>query len=345
MSKPVPLWLAIALLATPTAGGPAPVQVSLDLDEARAAVALIEALAAGRTPDEAEWRRLLESRGYRRLKEREAAMKRDFTDADFRTFLSAPETVARAVPLRAALDRWQADPSGAAAKKALAYLPPGTVLRATIFPMVKPKPNEFAFDLAGEPAIFLMVNPAVRREKAANTLAHELHHIGMGAACRTNPQGAEPKRALLLGWLSAYGEGLAMLAAAGGPKIHPHAVSDRAERAEWDRNAARFAAELAEQDAWFRSILAGNAGDETAIAAKMRGYFGTQGAWYTVGWRMAQTIEVNLGRARTIAAFCKPASLLAIYNQAAALQEKRDGTRLPRWDAALAAGLAGPTQR
>ena len=342
-------WLAMALLAATSSGGfaqtPAQVQVALDIDEARAAVALIEALAAGRTPDEAAWQKLFASRGYRRLKEREAAMKRDFTDAEFRTFLSAPETVARAVPLREALDRWRTDPSGGAADRALAYLPPGTTLRATIFPMVKPKPNEFVFDLSGDPAIFLVLNPAVRPEKAANTLAHELHHIGMGAACRAKPQGAEPRRASLIGWLSAYGEGLAMLAAAGGPAIHPHAVSEAAERAEWDHNTTKFAAELAEQDAWFRSVLAGTAGDEAAIAAKMRGYFGTQGPWYTVGWRMAQTIEINLGRARAIDAFCRPATLLATYNEAAALQEKRGGIRLPRWNAALAATLAGPTAR
>lgn len=315
------------------------------MGEAHAAVALIEALAAGRTPDEAKWQALFASRGYRRLKEREAAMKRDFTDDDFRTFLSAPETVARAAPLREALDRWRTDPSGDAAARALAYLPPGTTLRATIFPMVKPKPNEFVFDLAGDPAIFVMVNPSMRPEKAANTLAHELHHIGMGAACGAKTRGAEPGRASLIGWLSAYGEGLAMLAAAGGPTIHPHAVSDTAERAEWDRNAANFAAELAEQDAWFRSILAGTAGDDTTIAAKMRSYFGTQGPWYTVGWRMAQTIEVNLGRARAIDAFCHPATLLATYNEAAAIQEKRGRVRLPRWDAALAASLAGLTPR
>jgi hypothetical protein len=341
------MWLATAsLLATPAAGGPpqtqGQVQVSLDMDEARAAVALIEALAAGRTPDEAEWQALFASQGYRRLKQREAAMKRDFTDAEFRAFLSAPETRARAASLRAALDRWQADPSGAAAARALAYLPPGTTLRATIFPMVKPKPNEFVFDLAGDPAIFLMLNPAVLPEKAANTLAHELHHIGMGAACGARSPDGESARRLLLGWLSAYGEGLAMLAAAGGPAIHPHADSDAGERAEWDRNAASFATEMAEQDAWFRSVLAGTAGDEAAIAAKMRGYFGTQGPWYTVGWRMARTIEINLGRARTIDAFCRPATLLATYNQAAALQERRGGTRLPRWDATLAARLAGP---
>jgi len=349
MARAASFWLLMALLAAPAAGepqqSPSPVQVSLDTGEAQAAVALIEALAASRTPDETEWQALFASRGYQRLKAREAAMKRDFTDADFRAFLTAPETVARAVPLRTALDRWQVDPSGAAAARALAYLPPGTRLRATIFPMVKPKPNEFVFDLSGDPAIFLMLNPAVRPEKAANTLAHELHHIGMGAACSAKPQGADPGRAALIGWLGAYGEGLAMLAAAGGPAIHPHADSDVAERAEWDRNAANFAAELAEQDAWFRSVLAGTAGDEAAISAKMRGYFGTQGAWYTVGWRMAQTIETNLGRARTIDAFCRPASLLATYNRAAALQEKRGGTRLPRWDAALAARLAGPTPR
>jgi len=37
-------------------------------------------------------------------------------------------------------------------------------------------------------------------------------------------------------WIGAFGEGFAMLAAAGGPAIHPHAVSSPEERARWDKD-------------------------------------------------------------------------------------------------------------
>src|SRR5690606_37926125 len=124
----------------------------------------------------------------------------------------------------------------------------------------------------------------------------------------------------------------------------PHADSPAAERAEWDANAARFAEQLAEQNRFFLDVLDGRAGDSAAIEARMRGYFGVQGPWYTVGWRMAQAIERNPGRAAAIDAFCRSDTLLAVYNDASARQDDDGGVSLPRWDAGLAAALAVPAR-
>lgn len=71
----------------------------------------------------------------------------------------------------------------------------------------------------------------------------------------------------------------------------------------------------------------------------MMGYFGVQGPWYTVGWKMAVVIETQLGRARAINAFCDPAQLLASYNQAARLQNRSASTHLPLWDPRLVGAL------
>lgn len=331
------LTIVCALVAM--AAGPAQLQVAADRSEAEASLAILDTLAAGRTPSDADWQRLYATRGYQRLKLREAGMGRSFTDADFQSFLRSPEAQAKGANWHAALASWRVDMADEAAARALAYLPPGTVLRATIFPMIKPRPNQFVDGLGSDPAIYLYLDATVSPAKSRNTMAHELHHIGMGAAC-IDPSAADPRVATLLHWTSAFGEGLAMLAAAGGPAVHPHADSPAAERAEWDRNIAQFTPQLREQNDFFRAVLAGSAGDQATVEAKMRGYFGVQGPWYTVGWRMAQVIEQQLGRPRLIAAFCHGDTLLATYNEAAARHNAAGGAPLPLWDATVAARLA-----
>ena len=50
------------------------------------------------------------------------------------------------------------------------------------------------------------------------------------------------------------GEGFAMLAAAGGPDIHPHAVSDAKERARWDHDLANFNEDLKKVESFFSML-------------------------------------------------------------------------------------------
>jgi len=70
-------------------------------------------------------------------------------------------------------------------RRAQAYLPAGLEIRATIYPVVKKATNSFVFDLGGEnPAIFMYVDPSIPPEKLENTLAHELHHVGISDARR-----------------------------------------------------------------------------------------------------------------------------------------------------------------
>lgn len=336
------LLAALALAALPASASNGAMDVKFDQAEADAALAIFDKRAAGRTVADADWRALFATAGYRRLKDRETSMGRAFTDAEFKAFMETPRTPQQIAALRRTLQDWSSQSVDAPAGAALAYLPAGARLKATVFPMIKPKPNEFVFDIAKDPAIFLYLDPAVPGAKARNTLAHELHHIGMGAACPSRQEGtsASAPAAKLRTWMSAYGEGLAMLAAAGGPQIHPHAVSSAKERAQWDANIARIDALMAEQNAFFLKVLDGQAGDDAAIGKKMMSYFGVQGPWYTVGWKMAVTIEHQYGRQRVIDVFCDQRQLLAAYNEAATLQNKTLATPLPLWDARLAAALS-----
>src|SRR4030095_14531738 len=156
---------------------------------------------------------------------------------------------------------------------------------------IKPRENSFVFGSPEDPAIFLYLNPETSKEKFENTLAHELHHIGYGSSCPSKPVSNEVAKLpaevqTALTWIGAFGEGFAMLAAAGGPDVHPHAVSDAEERGRWDRDMANFNQDFKKLEKFFLDVLAKRL-TETQISDTAFSFYGTQGPWYTVGYRMA----------------------------------------------------------
>lgn len=324
--------------AAPVPVATANLDLRLVTDEPEAVLALAGRLAAGEEPDAAAWRRLWESEGYRRLVERETAMGRSLTPEDLAAFVRSPELLGRAEALAATLERWRGADLTEAAERALAYLPAGTRLRATVYPSIKPRDNSFVFDLQGDPAIFLHLDPEQSPEGFANTVAHELHHIGLGAACPepdlppTMPEGL--RRAVR--WMGAFGEGVAMLAAAGGPDVHPHAVSPAADRERWDADLARAPHHVEEVAAFLLAVADGRLTDEAAVRARGMKFFGVQGPWYTVGWLMASTVERTFGRARLVDSLCDPRRLLLDYEAARALRRES-----PRAGGRGGAGTAG----
>lgn len=309
------------------------VQVRLNTDEPEAVLAILAKRQAGTAITEADWKKLFETEGYQRLKKREVSMKNKFEDPDFQKFVVSPELLGRATSLQQTLDKWkQADMSRPGAL-ALAYLPQNATIKATIYPSIKPRDNSFVVDVDTDPAIFLYLDPAVTREQFENTMAHELHHIGYGTACPTAQakQWLEGQSAAVKqfnNWVGAFGEGYAMLAAAGGPDIHPKATESLEKRQRWDHDLANFNKDQQELDEFFRGILSGKLTEEQA-RERGNSYFGYQGPWYTVGWRMAVTIEKTLGRDKLVQAECD-GSALALYNSAVA-KNKSGGQNLPLW--------------
>ncbi|HSB55738.1 MAG TPA: DUF5700 domain-containing putative Zn-dependent protease, partial [Gemmatimonadales bacterium] len=164
----------------------------------------------------------------------------------------------------------------------------------------------------------------------ANTVAHELHHIGLGAACDRAGEAryadTSAAAAKARNWLGAFGEGLAMLAAAGGPNVHPHRDSPPSERERWDRDSRDAAAQMVALERFFLSILNGRLTADSAITRQGMEFFGVQGPWYTVGYRMWSTVERRLGRARVVADACEPARLIVDYDLAVAQDRSA-----PRW--------------
>lgn len=346
-ARSVTVAILLCLCAVAAASEPA-VDVRFVADEAEAVLSILAKREQGKSITEEDWRRLFATEGYTRLAQRETSMGRPFTESDFRAFALSEALAARRAALAETLAGWTRSTPDAAARRALAYLPASARIRAKVYPVIKPKENSFVFDVKTDPAIFVYLDPKVTPAQLENTMAHELHHIGYGTICPSPAATAEIER-LPAGarsaaqWMHAFGEGFAVLAAAGDPEIHPHAVSPAADRERWDRDVARFAEDLREVDRFFLDLIAGRL-DEEAENKKGFSFYGeAQGPWYTVGWKMAALVEETWGRERLIADACDPRRLLASYNEAARKRAK-EGEAPVLWSPALleAVGASRP---
>jgi len=315
------------------------VNVHLVTDEADAVLAILAKRRANQVLTQEDWDRLFSSEGYRRLKRRETSMQRSFTDDEFKSFILSDKLLANAKALAVTLGRWRQANVGRAAERALAYLPKEAHIQAKIYPVIKPRENSFVFEVNTDPAIFLYLDPVKSKEQFENTLAHELHHIGYGSSCPPSRIKAEIARApenvrLVTDWIDGFGEGFAMLAAAGGPDIHPHKYSKPEDRARWDRDMANYNSDLKKVQQFFLDILSNKLSEEERTKQGFS-FFGVQGPWYTVGWKMAVVIEKRYGRARLIECICDQRKLLSTYNRAAARHNRNSRVPLAIWSATV----------
>jgi hypothetical protein len=317
----------------PAPARPERVALRVDTGEAEAVLALVDQAARGSTTD-AAWGRLFDSEGYRRLDARERSMQRSFDRDDMRAFVLSAKLAARAPSLRAALAGWAPLDLEGAAGRVLPYLPDEARIAATVFPVIKPRDNSFVYFGEGiEPSIFVYIDPAQTPAQLASVIAHELHHIGFASLPEVTCRAPRPVCSART-WAGAFGEGFAMLAAAGGPGVHPHAASPADVRARWDRDVARFDDNLILVQDFLRAVLAGEL-DEAATQKRAMELFGVQGPWYTVGWTMAVAIERCLGRADLVRTMRRPWTVLGRFNLAVERCRTSTGRRLATWDRGL----------
>jgi hypothetical protein len=332
------LVLAAACLVVPVpVSASERVALKIDSSEAGAVLAILAERTSGKPVAEESWRRLFASEPYTRLKKREESYQIGLTDDGFKKFVLSDELLQERESLAATLSKWKSADLNAAAARALAYLPAAAVIRASVYPVVKPKSNSFVFETATNPAIFLFLDPEIPAAKFENTVAHELHHIGFASVTESQPKSPAdpPNVAAAIEWLGAFGEGFAMLAAAGSADVHPHAQSPAKDRERWDRDMANFNRDVKSVDAFFLDVLDGKLGAREKIDAAGMEFFGEQGPWYTVGYKMAVVIEKHDGRARLIECMSDPRKLLATYNRDAAELNSKPGERLELWSPRL----------
>lgn len=317
------------------------VDLMLDTSEADQVLVILALRAAGQPIDGAQWQKLFAAEPYQLLKEREAAIAKRFNapenilrDEDFRKFVLSDDLLKRAPELRATLTRWKQTDLQRTGRRLLKYLPTSATIRAKVYPTIKPNTNSFVWETTTNPAIFLYLDPEVSEAKFQNTVAHELHHIGLASA-----QADYEKRIRVLperphavaDAMAGFGEGLAMLAAAGGPKVDPHAASSPQEQARWKHDIANFDHDLREVNAFFIDVLNGKFPNEDAIEEKASSFYGAQGPWYTVGYKMAVMVEERFGRDALIQTMLDPRQLLVLYNQVAAEQNRTGKPQFSRW--------------
>ncbi len=324
----VRLCLCLLLLAEHGFAQPAatPADIRLDTGQADAALAIL----SGRD----DWQRLLSASGYIRLKRREAEIGRPFEDEDFKLFLSSNDLRARRTALQNTLAAWKRADFIATGARVRAYLPADAKLRATVYIVIKPRTNSFVYELATNPAIFLYLDPGISMEEFENTVAHELHHVGLASLSSNGsaPAASGPEQARR--FVSAFGEGLAMLAAAGGPHAHPHRHSPPEVRARWDRDLRQLPRDQRAVEAFLLDTVDGKL-DEKQQRERAMSFFGTQGPWYTLGWAMAVAVEKAQGRPALIACMKDMPRLLRLYNQSA-------GGSQPKWSKRLLDALSQP---
>jgi hypothetical protein len=317
------------------------VQLTLDTSEADQVLAILALRNQGKPVADSEWQKLFATAPYQRLKQREKAIgesfhdpTRAFTDDDFRRFVLSADLLPRAAALSSTLDRWRKADLRQDATRVLAYLPADAALHAKVYPVIKPVTNSFVWDLSSDPTIFLYLDPEVSREKFENNVTHELHHIGLGSVgpIYNKKIAALPEPAhTAADWMGSFGEGFAMLAAAGGPDVDPHAASSPTEHARWEHDMGQFNDDLRAVNQFFLDILNAKFASSDAIGEKAGSFFGVQGPWYTVGYKMSVMVEKRFGRPALIGTMLDPRCLLVLYNRAAAEQNAADKPPLPLW--------------
>ncbi|HWR35480.1 MAG TPA: DUF5700 domain-containing putative Zn-dependent protease [Clostridia bacterium] len=321
------------------------ISIKLDTSEAEAVLAILDKACTQQPIAEADWQRIFSSEPYVSLKRREHSMKRSFEDDVFQQYVLSPETVKRTDALRYTLEAWKGANLIASARQVLKFLPAGAKINATVYPVIKPRENSFVFE---DNKIFLYLDPTRPKEVFLNTVTHELHHIGMGSVEtgfdeRYMDLSPNARKAGIN--VGRFAEGFAMLAAAGSADVHPHQFSDPKDRARWDRDMANFNTDLKKVEQFLLDVLNGRFASDEEMWNKAFEFYGEQGPWYTLGYKMAAAVEKKYGRAALLECEQDPRRLLATWNVIAAEQSKKD-EQLATWSPELINGLhAQPVQR
>ena len=223
------------------------IRIHTDFTEADAALAILDKRNASQPVTDSDWQAVFITEPYHRLKKREASMHRDFTDDDFKKFILSDALLKQRNALASTVFDWKRADLRAAAMRILQYLPAESVIRTKVFPVIKPMHNSFVFDVETDPAIFLYVDPPVSPASFENTVAHEMHHIGLSSIDKLYGQKIAallPAANQVANWMGAFGEGEAMLAAAGGPDVDPVATASQELKDNWARGIRDFNEDL-----------------------------------------------------------------------------------------------------
>lgn len=304
-----------------------------DFSEADAVINILNRVKNKESVNDSLWQTIFNTEPYQKLKKREAAFKRSFTDEDFKKFVLT-ELPDRKEDLKNTLNEWKKAKFDSIASGIIKYLPEGASINAKVFVVIKPKQNSFIWSDSTGKHIFLYLNTSSTKDQFENTLAHESHHIGMMSLekrIEDTLKNLSPLVKKTAEWISAFGEGEAMLAAAGSPLRHPHWCSADSDKIRWDKDMLNFSRDLKDIEKLFFDILSGKLKDDDEIFKTAQPFWGYQGAWYTVGYKMAALIEQEFGRDILVASYIDQRNFVLLYNEAALIYNKSHNDKLEMW--------------
>jgi hypothetical protein len=321
--------------------------ILIDSQECDAIVRILAKRIANQSILEEDWIQLFSSDGYSLVKKWSSRGRREFNEDKFKEFVLSDSLSGQLQGLTTTLEKLKKINVKWAVDRASAYLPESTKIRAKIYFLIKPIANSFVLkDSLSNPSIGIYVDPTASIDIFENRLVHELFHVGYDY----NYFGTTKEQMFAHGVLSRervqafrmfgkLSEGFAMLAAAGGPDIHPHAFSKADERARWDNDMRNVDSDLKRIDRFFNDIIDDKLTDDQ-IDQTDSSFSGYQGPWYTVGWRVATTIERSYGRGRLIQSICDPTTLFSTYNEAAKRSNLSNTEPVALWSSTLIERIA-----
>ncbi len=299
-------------------------------DQAEAVLAILDAQEAGKGISEADLNKLFQTEGHRRWTEREKTLKHEYSVDFWKKFLASDKLRADRGKIKALLETSKRFDSNSALKNILAYLPSEAEIKAKVYFVINPNGNSFVFE--GN-SIFLALDPSFSPEFFETAVLHEMHHIGMASVKKKcylpKVEKLAPTVKDAADCLVTFGEGFAMLAAAGGVDRDPHATTPAIYRGYWEKELACVNEDAKKIEKFLFDVIEGRLKGEAINDAYMAFFSGFQGAWYTVGWRMSVAVERAYGREKLMDCMRDPRLLLRTFNSLAAKE------KMPAWSSEL----------
>jgi len=292
------------------------VRLTVDGSQAEAALTITRRWSTGQTVTDEDWLRLLTNEAHQRWKRRSHEAGRPVSDTDYARFLLSDTTAGQLEAFTRTLGWWTGADWVQAGLRASEYLPHDAVISAQVSLTLMPEAGSYYHGGPDDAAVFFGLDPELKACEFENRMVHELHHVGSFALAKRRDAGEKSHIECAIEWTSAFAEGLAMLAAAGGPEAHPHEKSRAETRARWDRDVANFERDRGEIENFLLDVAAGRLTGATAMSVG-QALLGVQGPWYTVGWKMAVTVERAFGRGAVVDCVADCSGLMALYNDAA----------------------------
>ena len=340
------IFLLLVLSCSPLFATSDRIHVTPDFSEADAVLSILDKKAASQPVADTDWQKVFSAEPYQRLKKREAGMQRPFSDDDFRAFVLSDDLSKQRNDLARTVADWKSADLSASAARILPYLPAESTITAKVFPVIKPHHNSFVFEASTDPAIFLYVDPTKPRATFENTVAHEMHHIGLSSVDKQYEEkiaSLPPAAHSVAQWMGAFGEGEAVLAAVGGPDAYPVGDPTPELKENWARGMRDFNQDLEKVNAFFLDALDGKLKGD-AINQQAMEFFGLQGPWYTVGYKMAVLVEKHDGRPALIDCMRDRRLLLVRYNAIATELNRSGKEHLALWSPEIFQATNAPSK-